>query len=75
MSLRATYGLSSVYGPQTDGQSETTSHKAEEMKRAFASLKRNNWSEHLIDIMNAPNKILNRTTQYTSLLITYKTEP
>ena len=51
-----------VYHPQTAGQSEITNKKFEEMIRAFANYKKDNFDEHLVDFEVAYNSGVNATT-------------
>lgn len=60
-----------AYHPQTDGQSEIANIKFEEMIRAFANYKKDNWDEHLVDYEVAYNSAVNATTLRTPFFINY----
>ena len=74
-SLGTKLAPSSAYHPQTDGQSEIANRKVEEMIRAFANFKKDNWDEHLIDIEVAYNSAVNSTTLCTPFFINYGLHP
>ncbi len=61
-SLGTKLASSIAYYPQTDGPSEIVNQKVEEMIRAFANYKKDNWEEYLVDFEVAYNSAVNSTT-------------
>ena len=74
-SLGTKLAPSTAYHPQTDGQSEIANRKVEEMIRAFANYRKDNWDEHLIDFEVAYNSAVNSTTLSTPFFINYGMHP
>jgi hypothetical protein len=74
-SLKTKLAPSSAYHPQTDGQSEIANRKVEEMIRAFANFKKDNWDEHLVDFEVAYNSAVNSTTLCTPFYVNYGIHP
>ena len=74
-SLGTKLAPSSAYHPQTDGQSEIANRKVEEMIRAFANFKKDNWDEYLIDVEVAYNSAVNSTTLCTPFFVNYGLHP
>ena len=66
---------STAYHPQTDGQSEIANRKVEEMIRAFANYKKDNWDEHLVDFEVAYNSAVNSTTLCSPFFVNYGVHP
>ncbi len=66
---------STAYHPQTDGQSEIANRKIEEMIRAFANFRKNNWDEHLVDFEVAYNSAIHSTTLCTPFYLNYGINP
>lgn len=66
---------STAYHPQTDGQSEIANRKTEEMIRAFANFRKDNWDEHLVDFEVAYNSAINSTTLYSPFYLNYGIHP
>ena len=67
--------LSSSFHPETDGQSERSNRKVEEMIRSFTNDYQDNWDEHLIDFEVAYNSALNSTTTFSPFYLNYGIEP
>jgi hypothetical protein len=57
--------LSTAFHPQTDGQTERMNRTLEEMLRAYASYKQNNWDEYLPAAEFAYNNSKQPSTGYT----------
>ncbi len=74
-SLGTKLAPSSAYHPQTDGQSEIANRKIEEMIRAFANFRKDNWDEFLIDFEVAYNSSTNATTLCSPFYINYGLHP
>ena len=74
-SLGAKLAPSTAYHPQTDGQSEIVNRKVEEMIRAFANYKKDNWDEHIVDFEVAYNSAVHSTTLSTPFYINYGIHP
>ena len=74
-SLGTKLAPSSAYHPQTDGQSEIANRKIEEMIRAFANFRKDNWDEFLVDFEVAYNSATNATTLCTPFYINYGLHP
>ena len=62
---------STAFHPQTDGQTEIANRKVEEMIRAFANFRKNNWDEHLVDFEVAYNSAIHSTTLYSPFFLNY----
>ncbi len=62
---------STAYHPQTDGQSEIANRKIEEMIRAFANFRKDNWDEHLVDFEVAYNSAIHSTTNDSPFYLNY----
>ena len=74
-SLGTKLAPSSAYHPQTDGQTEIANRKVEEMIRAFANYRKDNWDKHLIDFEVAYNSAINSTTLCSPFYINYGLHP
>ena len=74
-SLGTKLSPSSAYHPQTDGQTEIANRKVEEMIRAFANFRKDNWDEHLVDFEVAYNSAVHSTTLCTPFFINYGIHP
>ena len=74
-SLQTKLAPSSAYHPQTDGQTEISNRKVEEMIRAFANFRKDNWDEHLIDFEVAYNSAINSTTLCSPFFVNYGIHP
>ena len=74
-SLGTKLAPSSAYHPQTDGQTEIANRKVEEMIRAFANYRKDNWDEHLVDFEVAYNSAINSTTLCSPFYINYGLHP
>lgn len=70
-SLNTKLAPSTGYHPQTDGQSEIANRKVEEMIRAFANYKKDNWDQNLVDFEVAYNSAVNSTTLRSPFFINY----
>ncbi len=57
--LETNLAPSTAYHPQTDSQSEIVNRKLEDMIRAFANYKKNDWDEKLVDFDVAYNSAVN----------------
>ncbi len=66
---------SSAYHPQTDDQSEIANRKVEEMIRAFASYKKDNCDDKLVDYELVYNFAFNCTTPCTPFYVNYGIHP
>ncbi len=74
-SLGTNLAPSTAYHPQTDGQPEITYRKFEEMIRAFANYKKDNWDDNLVDFEVAYNSTVNSTTLCTPFYFNYGIHP
>ena len=74
-SLGTKLAPSTAYHPQTDGQTEIANRKVEEMIRAFANFRKDNWDEHLVDVEVAYNSATNSTTLCSPFYINYGLHP
>lgn len=74
-SLGTKIAPSSAYHPQTDGQTEISNRKVEEMIRAFANFRKDNWDEHLVDFEVAINSAINSTTLCSPFYLNYGLHP
>lgn len=74
-SLRTKLAPSSAYHPQTDGQTEISNRKVEEIIRAFANFRKDNWDEHLVDVEVAYNSAVNSTTMCSPFYVNYGIHP
>ena len=70
-SLGTKLAPSTAYHPQTDGQSEISNRKVEEIIRAFANYKRDNWDDRLVDFEIAYISAVNSTTLCSPFLVNY----
>ena len=66
---------STAYHPQTDGQTEIANRKVEEMIRAFANFRKDNWDEHLVDFEVAYNSSVHATTMFSPFYLNYGINP
>ena len=64
-SLGINQNLSTVYHPQTDGQSERTNRWLEQYLRIFGNTSQDNWSQWLLMAQYVHNSWLNETTKKT----------
>ena len=60
---------------QTDGQTEIANSKVEEMIRAFANFRENNWDDHLVDFEVAFNSAIHSTTSFSLFYLTCGINP
>ena len=74
-SLDTKLAPSTAYHPQTDGQTEISNRKVEEIIRAFANFRKDNWDEHLVDFEVAINSAVNSTTLCSPFFINYGVHP
>ena len=66
---------STAYHPESDGQTEIANRKVEEMIRAFANYRKDNWDEHIVDFEVAYNSAVNSTTLCSPFYLTYGIHP
>lgn len=74
-SLGTKIAPSTAYHPQTDGQSEIANRKVEEMIRAFANYRKDNWDDHLVDFEVAYNSAVHNTTLCSPFYLNYGIHP
>ena len=74
-SLGTKIAPSTAFHPQTDGQTEIANRKVEEMIRAFANFRKDNWDEHLVDFEVAYNSAIHSTTLYSPFFLNYGISP
>ena len=60
---------------QADVKSEIANRKVEEMIRAFANYKKDNWDEHLVDSQVAYNSAVNATSLCSPFFVNYGIHP
>ena len=66
---------STAYHTQTDGQTEISNRKIEEMIRTYANFRKNDCYEHLVDVEVAYNSAVNSITLCTPLYLNYGINP
>jgi hypothetical protein len=67
--------MSSLFHPQTDGQTERANRTLEEMLRYSVSYRQDDWCEKLEYLEFAYNNAKNKTTGQTPFLLNYGQEP
>ena len=73
--LKVKLKLSTVFHPQTDGQSERAFRTLEEMLRCFVSYTQRDWSRFLPGLEFACNNYMNDITKHTPLFLEYGQHP
>ena len=73
--LKVKLKLSTVFHPQTDGQSERAFRTLEEMLRCFVSYTQRDWSRFLPGLEFAYNNHMNDTTRHTTFFLEYGQHP
>lgn len=74
-SLKTKISPSTAYHPQTDGQTEISNRKVEEMIRTYANFRKTNWDEHIVDVEVAYNSAVNSVTLCTPFYLNYGMNP
>jgi len=67
--------LSTVYHPQTDGQTERTNQELEQYLRMYVNHRQNNWSEWLATAEFAFNNKVHTVTKMSPFKVNYGREP
>jgi hypothetical protein len=73
--LRVKLRPSSVYHPETDGQTEVVNRKVEEILRCFLDNNESNWDLFLFDLEFAYNSAPHSSTTLSPFYLTYGGEP